>query len=46
MIVVACCSGLTEEGERRLQTIAELQLRELAEHRQTFSRIVELLPEL
>jgi DNA-binding MarR family transcriptional regulator len=36
--------SVSDEGNRRLATIAELQLRELAEHRQTFSRLVELLP--
>ena len=35
---------LSPEGERRLAHIVELQLRELTTHRQTFSRILDLLP--
>ena len=35
---------LSPEGERRLAVIARLQLRELSQHRQTFGRIVDLLP--
>ncbi len=35
---------LSEEGERRLSVIAELQIRELSEHRQTFSRMIDMLP--